>query len=95
MPDFFSGLLSLFPHRIDVAGPWLGVGDGCGWVEHNGAACSEHLRFSGGLTRCWVLRRHPVGVVLWSASWLGFLTRSVVGVVVLVGWGCGCVLSVA
>ena len=86
-------LLSLIPRLIKQSVTVLVAGCGCGWVEHFCRFGSEHVR--AGLARCWVLRRHSrVRVCSWSASWLGFLTRSC-GCGGAGGWGCGCVLSVA
>ena len=63
---------------------------------------SEHvgLYVAGGSARCWVLRRHLCGVffLVPPPGRVSNAFRSCcvgVGVVVVVGWGCGCVLSVA
>ena len=89
-------LLSLIPRLIKrslhVCVVSVGV---AGW--NTSAAWFEHgpVFVAGGLAHCWVLRRHSrVRVCSWSASWLGFLTRSC-GCGGAGGWGCGCVLSVA
>ena len=81
------GVLALIHPRVGSRGPGGSWVWGC-WVEHNGAAGTC------GLTRCWVLRRHPGGCVL-RPSRVRSSNARVVWVVVVVGPGCGCVLSVA
>ena len=87
------GLLSLIPHRFNTGVPGWGHDVGvAGW--NTSAACSNAapaVWWGWGLARCWVLRRHPVLLVVvffLAAPGLGRLTLSVVGVVVVVvGWG--------
>ena len=65
-------------------------------MEHEARASVWWRR--AGSARCWVLRRHLLlgGVFLVAAPGLGRLTHPRVGVVVVVvGSGCGGVLSVA
>ena len=76
--------LSLIPRRLRLA--WLG------------GTRDQFEPVERGLARCWVLRRHPGGVVLWLLlAWTSNAPRCLccVGVVGLGGLGCGCVLSVA
>ena len=70
---------------LDQALRWLGLAGGV-WVWLGGTLLllvSEHVPVfvAGGLAHCWVLRRHPVGVVLWSAPGLVVLTQPVVALV--------------
>jgi hypothetical protein len=78
------------------------VGGGCGWVEHETIVLN--MAWGGSSARCWVLRRHLLLWVFFLVLLLAWPSNAsaglpfgggLVGVVVVVGLGCGCVLSVA
>ena len=92
-------LLSLIPHLIR-AGCWRFAGVVWVWLGGTLLLLGSNERVpvcvAGGLAHCWVLRRHLLLWVFFSGRfWAGCLTHGLFCVVVVVGSGCGCVLSVA
>ena len=98
LSDQGVSLLSLFPHRITRCIPgWGWVVGVAGW--NTSAAWFRTCWYKFGtllgpeeIPVCWVFFLvPPLGRVPNASPFLCWW----VGVVVLVGWGCGCVLSVA